>query len=390
MNKQIIIKLSNYSYFLMMFFLPISLLMGNVFLGILFLSILFQKRKIEFNKTVIFSLLIFFLFTLINGLLKVDYSIEQNNYIKLLPILLLPYSLGSMSKEIRIKGLVFLFFGVLFIQIHSIIGVIDYYYFTEGKKYALKNYSKINEILHYERPYLGYFSVLNIIISYHFFKKYNKKLLAVLITLFSLLLIFIISARLAIIIALIVGLIILFVEFNKKKRIISFSVLLMTIFVFMYSDSPLKHRLNQINNDARVVIWTGAVESLKKTDRFFFGSGSQTNTRENLLNYYKAHESFTSEDEKNRFITKNYNVHNQYLNEILRGGIFGLIIFIIPQILLLFRNLFNESSTLELLFLISIICFCFVENILDRQVGVYLYAILLSFSSMFNKENVND
>jgi hypothetical protein len=38
---------------------------------------------------------------------------------------------------------------------------------------------------------------------------------------------------------------------------------------------------------------------------------------------------------------------------------------------------------------VSILCFGFVENILDRQVGVYLYAIILSLSSVNEKELIN-
>ncbi|MFN0728533.1 O-antigen ligase family protein [Polaribacter gochangensis] len=375
-------EISNYSYFLLMFFLPISLLFGNIFLGILFLSVLLQKDKKTMSNPVIISLVVFFLFILINGVFTTDFSIEQGNYKKIVPLLLIPFSILNIEKNVRFKGLLFLFFGIVIIQINSVIGIIDYYYFTEGKKYLLKNYSKINEILNYERPYLGYFSVLNIIISYYFFKQKNKKAIAIIATVFSLLLIIIISARLSIITALFLGVITLFFELNNKKKLIAFSGLTSLLLVFYFSNNTLKDRFLHINKDARVIIWEGAINSFSKTNNFFLGSGSQENTRNELLEHYKNHQDFESIDEKNRFITKNYNTHNQYLNEILRGGVLGLVIFLFPQGFNLYFNFRKKTVTIELLFLISILCFCLVENILDRQIGVYLYAILLSLSNM--------
>lgn len=386
MNRFLDKKTANYSYYLLMFFLPISLLLGNIFLFFLFLSVLLQKGRKTFNNGVIISLAIFFLFILINGLSSTNFGVEQNNYKKIIPLILIPFSIINLEKKTRLKGLLFLFFGVLIIQLNSVAGIIDYYYLSEGKKYALKNYSKINEIINYERPYLGYFSVVNIIISYYLFKEKKKKILAIIATVFSLFLIVIISARLSIITILFLIIITVFIESNKRNRLIALSGLIILSLLFYFNNSSLKHRFSQINKDARVVIWKGALNSFTNTENKITGSGSQVNTRKELLDYYKMNDSFESIDEKNRFITKNYNTHNQYLNEILRGGIIGLVIFVFPQLLNLYSNFRKENSILGILFLLSILCFCLVENILDRQIGVYLYAFILSFSYA-NKNN---
>ena len=386
MNNFLQEKLSDYAYFLLMFFLPLSLLMGNIFLAILFLSILVKKRQKGLDKTVIIALGVFFTFTLVNGLIATSYSIEQSSYIKILPILLLPFCIATLDKSTRINGFLFLFFGILIIQVNSIIGIVDYYYFTEGKKYALKNYSKVNEILKYERPYLGYFSVLNIIISYLFFKRHKKTKLAIIIALFSITLIILISARLSIISTIIIGLMIVFVELNKTKRIIALSGIVVLLLTFFSTNSSLKQRFLKINNDARVVIWKGAINTFIETDKMIFGSGSQVKTRSKLLEHYKKSENFDSLDEKKRFITKNYNTHNQYLNELLRGGFLGLLIFLLPQVLILYSNLKNQENIFGVLLVVSILCFCLVENILDRQIGVYLYAIILSLYNVSEKE----
>ncbi len=380
MNRFLNKKTANYSYYLLMFFLPISLLLGNIFLGFLFLSILLQEGRKTIKNGVIIALAVFFIFILINGLLVTNFSVEQNNYKKIIPLLLIPFSIINLDKKARFKGLNFLFVGVLLIQLNAVVGIIDYYYFTEGKKYALKNYAKINEILNYERPYLGYFSVVNIIISYYLFKEKKKKNLAISSTIFSLLLIVVISARLSVITVLLLVIITAFIEFNKRARTIAFGGLILLSLLFYFNNSSLKGRFSQINKDARVVIWKGALNSFTNTANKMTGSGSQVDTREELLEHYKKYEGFESIDEKNRFITKNYNTHNQYLNEILRGGFIGLVIFIFPQLFNLYSIVRKENSVIGLLFLISILCFCLVENILDRQIGVYVYAFILSFS----------
>jgi O-antigen ligase len=233
---------------------------------------------------------------------------------------------------------------------------------------------------------LGYFSVINSIISYYYFKEKKKKGIAIIAIVFSILLIIIISARLSIITILFLTIIVAFIELNKNKRLIVFSGLILLSFLFYFSSSSLKDRFTLINKDARVVIWKGALNSFKEIDKKILGTGSQVHTRSVLLKHYKNNKSFESIDEKNRFITKNYNTHNQYLNELLRGGLLGLVIFLFPQVLNLYSNFMNKNSILGLLFLLSILCFCLVENILDRQIGVYLYAIILSLSYVNKKE----
>ncbi|KGL62082.1 O-antigen ligase family protein [Polaribacter sp. Hel1_85] len=383
MKNKISLKISTYSYLLLMFFLPISLLLDNIFLIIMFLSTLFNVKKVRDNK-VTYYLLAFYLFILFNGLLNYELVLEKENYIKLLPFLLIPFCLENIDNEIKLKGLFFLFISIIIIQVNSVYGIINYYYFTEGKKYALKNYSKINEILNYERPYLGFFSALNIIICFYFFSIKRKRFLSILIAVFSLILIIVISARLAIIVVFFTGVIIFFKEISRRKVMIALFVLIGTLLIVLLSDSSLKERFNQIGNDARVVTWNGAIHSFNNTNKYVFGSGSGQKTRIDLLEYYKNYEGFISQDEKNRFISKNYNTHNQYLNELLRGGFIGFFLLLIPQIILLYFN-FKKNNVIGLMFLIAIMSFSLVENILDRQVGVYLYALLLSLTRITYK-----
>jgi O-antigen ligase len=384
MKKQLLLESSKYSYFLMMLFLPISLLLDNIFLGILFLSIVFNFRN-SIKNNVLYYLLAFFLFTLVNGMFNNVFLVEKHNYIKLIPFILIPFCLANIEDKVKLKGFLFFAIGVTIIQLNSVYGIINYYYFTEGTKYALKNYSKINEILNYERPYLGFFSALNIIICFYYFSINEKKYLSTISAIFSLLLIIIISARLAIIVVIMTSLIAMFMTFKKNKNIIKFLLILSGIvFLVIFSNNSLKDRFRQITEDARLVTWKGASDIFIKNSNYIFGSGSAQNTRDNLLVHYKNYDQFISKAEKNRFISKTYNTHNQYVNELLRGGFVGFLLLIIPQVILLYSSI-KRNNTIALMLLVAIISFSLVENILDRQVGVYLYALLLCLTSSIYK-----
>jgi len=388
MRKPFLLKISSYSYFLMMFSLPLSLILDNIFLGIMFLSIVFNNKKLTRSR-VFYYYLLFLLFTVMNSILNNSFFIEIENIFRLLPIILIPLCLENIEKNTRIKGLLFLSIAIVIIQLNAIYGIINYYYFTEGKKYALKNYSKINEILNYERPYLGFFSALNIILSYYFYKlKNNRSWLNISLAIFSLVLIVLISARLAIIIVFLTGLLVILFRLNKKN-IMKITLLFIGVIVLIfYSNHSLRERFNLISKDARVVTWKGASVIFFKNSNYIFGSGSEQDTRVNLLEYYKNYDGFNGEAEKNRFISKNYNTHNQYINELLRGGLIGFILLIIPQILILYKSV-SKKNILALMFLVSIMSFSLTENILARQIGVYLFALLISLSSIFSYKKEN-
>ncbi|WP_369048212.1 O-antigen ligase family protein [Tenacibaculum sp. UWU-22] len=378
MNQLIIKKVSAYSYYFLMLFLPTSMLFANISLVILFLSILLKKEKKTSYNLVVLSLLIFFIYLVANSVFNASFYVEKPHFIKVIPLIIIPYSIINIDNRTKKIGLMFLLAGILIIQLKAMYGIIDYYYFSDAKKYSLKNYANVNAILRYERPYLGYFSAISIAIDYYFFKQKKAKFVFIFLSIFSFIVTVIIGARLAIIIILLVILIFELKYFRKKTLILLLSIMGL---IFFFSAPNLKDRFFEIKNDARLIIWKGAYNIFGKEKNYWFGSGSLTKTREKLYIYYKEYNKYQSIDEKNRFVSKNYNTHNQYINELLRGGFFGLLLFIVPQFILLFFSI-KQQNTLYFIFLISIFCFCFVENILERQIGVYLYAILLSFAGL--------
>jgi O-antigen ligase len=70
------------------------------------------------------------------------------------------------------------------------------------------------------------------------------------------------------------------------------------------------------------------------------------------------------------------NLHNQYLQVFYEGGIFGLVLFIFPLAIILYLAFKKKNGS----FLIPYIIFLLIlitENLLDRQMGIYYFAVFL-------------
>ncbi len=68
---------------------------------------------------------------------------------------------------------------------------------------------------------------------------------------------------------------------------------------------------------------------------------------------------------------KNLNTHNEYLNILLGRGIFALLLFLAPIVLMLKKA---NKKPLLLGFLAVFALVCLTENLLERQIGVFFYA----------------
>lgn len=367
------------AYFALMFFLTTSIFLSNVSLIILItVALFFGKRVYPLKQTLFSSLILLFFYVAI--LSTSTLNLEYKEYLKLLPLVLIPIGMAYIKKDTLIKGLYFLFAAILVNQIIALLGVIEYYFFTEGKTVALRSYAGINEILHFERPYLGFLSALNIIIGYKIFRNFRKWVF-VLSSVFSVLIIIIISARLGLIIALLAVLVFVLVEIkiNLKYLLLLILALLTSTIIFFQSNNPLKNRFQQLKYDTRIVVWQGAKSIYSNDANPIFGLSSQTEVKNKLLNYYKKEANFDYQPDKTRFIMKEYNTHNQYINELLRGGLLGLFLLVFPFFKAL-RSSYLEKNIVNVLLLLAVLLFLLVENLLARQMGVYSIAIILSLT----------
>jgi len=387
MKKDYIEKARHYLFYCIMFFLPLSVFVDNVALITFFiLSLILVGVKISLKEVLFSSLIPFFIYTIIMSVLNGNFNTDLNVYLKLLPLIIIPLGLSTLKNELKYRSLWYLAMGIFLMQLIAIYGIVDYYLFFEGKKVALRSNANINKILLFERPYLGYFSALNMILGFYIFKK-TKKLFLLILIVVSISLIVIMSARMALIIIFVSGLVMFFTEVrNRKIKLLSTIFLTISaLLIILFSNMPIKHRFMQIKFDSRMIIWEGGIKLFDEAPSYLFGYSSQKTIENKLLNYYKNDAQFEYEPDKIRFIKKNYNTHNQYLNEILRGGFLGLSLFLIPFINLLFLN-FTKRHFLFAILIISIGLFLVVENLLMRQMGVYSLAIILAISNVFRDE----
>ncbi|GMN07853.1 hypothetical protein MTsPCn5_32420 [Croceitalea sp. MTPC5] len=377
-------KLLKYCYLALLFFLPISLFIDNLALGLLIIFSIINNNYKWF--VFLSSLAPFFFYTIFSGLAIGVFNDEMSFYIKLLPLVLIPLATSNIDRDTTEKGYLFLLLGVCLAQLVATYGIIDYYYFTEGKKVALRSYARINDILNFERPYLGFLSAIQIIIAGNLFFASKRKIYFFPI-LVSIVLIIVISARLAILITVICCAIymILKIKDNTLRWIIGVGVPLLLTVLIMLSDLALKHRFIQIKNDSRTIIWEGALQQYKNSPSKSFGFSSQQKVDENQNAYYSESANFEYPPDKSRFLEKKYNTHNQYLNELLRGGYFGLLLLLMPFIYVLLRGRHKENP-LGLSLVIALAMFLFVENVLERQMGVYLTAIILANAIKYRDE----
>ncbi|CAM1360241.1 O-antigen ligase family protein [Tenacibaculum xiamenense] len=373
-------KTKEYFLYILFFFLPSWMLIQNIALIIQVLLPPYFEKK---NWTSIwkYSLLLFILFSYFNSLVNGVLVSELGSLLKLMPLIMV--AVGFNTDKVKfVNALFFLFLGTIVVQVMALYGIINYTYFYEGKKYDLTNYSRLNSIMGIERPYLGYFSAVNVLLSYVFYK-IKKKYVYIFSAVLAFGVIVFIAARLAMLLTLLFIIFILYKEriFTKYKIVfLVSSFLFLALFLFSDKKTSIQKRFSAIKNDSRTIIWSGYLNEIDKKGNYLFGNPNTKEVKENIFSYYKNYEGFKTNDRKAWFIKKNYNSHNQFLFEFTRGGVVGFILFCLPFFLIFKRNL-KKKNGVNLMLLVSLIMFFFVENLLDRQIGIYLTAIIMYLTS---------
>ena len=230
-------------------------------------------------------------------------------------------------------------------------------------------------------PYLGLLTIFAALwLTFKMFINRKVNVLSVFTIVFLLFSAYIYSARMALACYLI-GL--LFIVFKSiKKQTVKWSLLIalpLGAVVFFWF-SPMKERYIKVvekdlvlpnkNQEPHEVnyrygIWYCATQLIY--DHFVLGVGAD-NVQEKLNNCYNQFTYKSYED----FSKVTYNTHNQYFDQILKFGVFGLILF-----LLALCYFYPNSSVLYQTFIIVVLISFLTENILDRQIGVV-------FVSLFN------
>ena len=127
----------------------------------------------------------------------------------------------------------------------------------------------------------------------------------------------------------------------------------------------------------RKATWTTAISLIKEEPVLGRGTGDDEQAR--LEEYRKNGFHFGR--------LQNFNEHNQYLGVLVRFGIIGLIIFLTPFAIGIYRAL-QTKDALYLFFLLLVMLSMLTENYFESDRGVIFYALInsiLFFSMPVNK-----
>jgi O-antigen ligase len=363
--------------------LPFSKALPNIILLFLMLMLIIGFNKIELKKfnisLKILNLLLIFLIlkSLLFGCIIEDYSYYRFYFIIIMISILFQKvkNFLLLKKAILISVNLSLLFSIYKITLYYF----NYNYLPFNDGWA------VNRILMLERPYAGFFSLISIIISLDLLKCSKKyKWVYILSILMSIVFLFIISARISILSLIIIGFL-YFLFFIRKGIIFKVLLILFTTIVlfsvfnlnrnlakrFFLNENLQTSYLIAKDSEPRIIIWSCALKMISSEDfNNIIGNNSYSETYTKLTNLYSK--NIENIQKRNWFINQQYNTHNQFIDIYLIGGFFSFYIFIL-FIVRAFHQTINNFIGLSIM--ISLTLFLFVENLFQRQFGVYIFII---------------
>ncbi len=367
---------------LIIFSLSFSKALPNIFLALslLFYFIFMYKKEDGIDKkyylNFISGLLLFLFFKKFfsQSILEEYKSLGRFAIIIALPIL--------FSKISKIK-IIISYVTTVFISVFlSTIKIFLYY--TKYKSLPFSNNAEVNDLLCFERPYMGFACLTSSLLLIYLIKEIPRhKFFLILLSIFLISFIFLIAARLSIITILFLLIYYLFFysNFSLVNKVILFTTVILMLIYVLFNYKNLSNRFffksnveTIIDYEPRLVIWPCTIE-IVKLEQFncFLGGKNDFWIEENLINCYN--DKIIKKSKRDWFIESKFNSHSQYLDFFLKGGLIAFILFLLFSIFLL---IFNSNNFYTFAIAVSIIFFFLVENVLYRQFGVYVLAILLS------------
>ncbi|PTX14913.1 hypothetical protein C8N40_10910 [Pontibacter mucosus] len=348
-----------------------------------------KLEKLKRNK-LLWLFLSLFLINLV-GLYRVgDLKEASDILIRKLPILLFPLIIGTSDKltKNQINYIITAFIVGLFLT--------SLFTFREGIAVVLdrQDLTTMVELTLLHRPYSGLFSLFAIVGLVRFYTSSNSVALRaflIVAILYFLFFIYVIYVKMTIVALL--TLLALFAIIWLIKRWGKYPVIVLGGMLFLsaswyigtnekagtvikkiirsedfsYQEYNI-HLVSSIN--IRYINWGCSFKVLGEDKNWLTGLGVG-NTQEKLNLCYKNLNPWIYENEMN--------AHNEYLEEMLRNGLTGLLILVLCLAVPTAHSLKHHQYT-YLGFLILIIVCCITENVLSRQAGIMFYAL---FNSVF-------
>lgn len=380
---------------LFMFFMVFNIRIVNLVLVALFLiSIIkydkFKQVIFQFyaeNRRVVFLFIFFVIFQLYTAFSHQDIGDRRVGLLLLSG--LVPFILYLSNNFLLL--LRFFLISLTALILSGGYNLINYYLTSET--FILTAGGHIDELLVVARPFLSYMLALGIFICF-FLRKEDIKYRYIYMVLPFLFLTYMIFIGNRIQVLSLFLLLILYCVFYLRVRWfykIGGILATMLLFVGMVSTSnTMRDRLelrsfrsNDIvkslsHKEPRIEIWNCATEIIKEnTFNHLTGIGSKKVLESKMENCYE----YGIEDNpmQQYFIDSLFDTHNQFLEYYVLSGVLGCISFIF-----LFGVVFYKTIKyfIPTAILILVFNFCFVENLMDTQLGVYCFGF--SFFLIFS------
>jgi O-antigen ligase len=385
-------KKESYSNIILLLVLALSFSRSipNIILGValLFYAVLLYQKEIVFpKKHYFFPFGLLFLYLLIKAVLQSSIGNEVNVFSRFLVVIILPIVFIPVPRNKIIWGFIAsVFIAVSIALIHTSI------YYLDNKTLPFSNGEDVNRILIIERPYMGFICLIALILCLFMAKEYPKFKKALLaLGLFFGIFIFFIAARLSLIT--LIGVVFIYLLFysglSAVKKAIIITVSFMAVFTALLSYKNLSNRFFVADSfqtmqdyEPRVVIWSCASEIIRSPDfNLIFGSKSFNWMQEQYVQCYA--DSIANESKKAWFLAIKYNSHNQFIDFFLIGGFLGLG----PFLFFVFSMMKNAKGNFYFFsIVVSLTLFFLMENVLHRQFGCYLTAIVFSITAKYRDE----
>lgn len=267
---------------------------------------------------------------------------------------------------------------------------------STNRNSLLKEGAQVNELLLIERPYLGFICLISIVLSAYLAKLWPRfSMYFGLVVIFLSVYIVFISARLSFGILLLLSLIYFlgYARLSAVKKTLSIGIALLFMALSFGVSSTLSDRflldsldempLERLKDyEPRVLIWSCAYDIIQ-TGNFspLVGMVSTERLTEQLVACYAQDQG--NEERRAFFIDSRFNTHNQYVDLYLTTGIIGLALFVwfLLQLLIVYRKNFFATALL-----VATAGFFVTENVLYRQLGVYLLGLVFVFIYHFSQD----
>ncbi|WP_219006279.1 O-antigen ligase family protein [Aquimarina litoralis] len=340
------------------------------------------------------------------GLLYTANSKEGLKYIvRILPFFLFPLILASSSITQLKKEKALLFFGYSGLVISLILFLISGYNYLHSRDincFFYKEFTKLEEL---HPVYFGMYYVLSVVLVLKNIYKNNvknKQVYMGILVAYSLVVLMLISSKIIILAALILGFYAIFRTKGLKAQKLILSILLIvttSLAIVFFSvtkerfSDVLKPNLEIVFKDKyaynenfsgltlRLVFSRLAIKHLIEDNHFLLGVGTG-DYKDYTNEFYVKHDLH-----RGKYL--NYNLHNQYTQTFLSLGIFGLIYLFFMLGSFVKKSIIYEDPVF-LSFAVIILLVFLTESVLQVHKGIVFFALLSSLFLINNKKMKND